>query len=425
MEFHVQLAKRAAVIAAVRQIRPLYAFLAALFLAAGAIVVAQIEGGDRGIPPIDSSGSFEVAGIDVDAYGKTADLARMAGWREAQRRGWRLLWQKTHGGGGAPGLSDGALDSIVAAIVVEKEEISANRYIAKLGVLFDRARAGQILGVSSNYSRSAPLLVIPVQWTGGTPQSYEARTEWQKAWARFRNDESQIDYVRVSGTGADPLLLNVAQADRPGRRWWRAILDQYGAADVVIPQVRLERSWPGGPVTGHFSARYGPDNRVLSTFSLRVEKPANVPAMMDQAIKRIDGIYANALAAGLLRPDTSLIVEEPPTEEEMEEAEAETEASNTVPTEAAPEPQDEPARQTSVSNFTIQFETPDVSSVGSVESSVNGIPGVKGATTTSLALGGTSVMRVSFEGDIEMLRIALAARGFKVEGGGSALRIRR
>jgi hypothetical protein len=119
-------------------------------------------------------------------------------------------------------------------------------------------------------------------------------------------------------------------------------------------------------------------------------------------------------------------VEEPPTEEELAEEEVVEEAP-TTPGESAPEPEEEEVekQETSVSSFTIQFETPDVSSVGSVESSVGGIPGVKSATTTSLALGGMSVMRVSFEGDVEMLRIALAARGFRVEGGGSALRIRR
>lgn len=410
-----------------RKFRPLALLAAAALIGAGAIAYAQIEGGDRGVPPIDSSAGFEVGGIQVDAYGKNVEAARMAAWREAQRRGWKLLWSKTHGGGGgAPSLGDGALDSIVAAIVVEKEEMSANRYVATLGVLFDRARAGQILGVSGNYARSAPLLVIPVQWTGGTPQSFESRTEWQKAWARYRTDQSQIDYVRVSGSGGDPLLLNAAQTGRPGRRWWRAILDQYGAADVLIPQVRLERLWPGGPVIGHFSARYGPDNKVLSTFSLRVESPAALPKMMDQAIQKMDSIYAGALASGLLRPDTSLIVEEPPTEEELAEEEVVEEAP-TTPGESAPEPEEEKVekQETSVSSFTIQFETPDVSSVGSVESSVGGIPGVKSATTTSLALGGMSVMRVSFEGDVEMLRIALAARGFRVEGGGSALRIRR
>jgi hypothetical protein len=406
-----------------RIFRPLPVLAALALMGAGAIVYGQIEGSDRGVAPIDSSGGYEVGGIQVDVYGKSAELARMGGWREAQRQGWRLLWAKMHGGG-APGLSDGQLDGIVSAIVVDKEEIGPNRYVATLGVVFDRARTGEILGVAGNYSRSAPLLVIPIQWVGGTAQSYEGRTEWQKAWARFRNTDSPIDYVRVSGTGADPMLLNAAQTARPGRRWWRVLLDQYGAADVLIPQVRLERLYPGGPVIGHFTARYGPDNKLLQAFDLRVENSEGLPKMMDQAVIRMDSIYASALAAGQLRPDTSLIVEAPPTPEEIAAVEA-PETTSDTPEAADQVPTDTAAPVAKVSTFTVQFETPDVQSVGSGESAVRSIPGVKSSETTSLALGGYSVMQVQFEGDVEMLRIALSARGYKVQGGGSALRISR
>jgi hypothetical protein len=394
----------------------------------GAAVFAQIEGADRGVAPVDSSGVLEVGGIEVDFYGKTAEAARDGAWREAQRRGWRLLWAKYHGGGAGPGLSDGALDGVVSAIVVEDEQIGEHRYIARLGVTFDRVRASQLLGVTGQFTRSAPMLVIPIQWSGATPQSFEVRTEWQKAWARFRSGESGLDYVRPSGTGADPLLLNAAQVGRPGRRWWRALLDQYGAADVLIPSVRLERSWPGGPVSGYFAARYGPDNRLIETFTLQVKSSADLPGMMDEGVKRIDAIYNNALAAGLLRPDTSLIIQTPVTPEDLIESTVENApvTSDSTPVEeAAPAPDETAPATAEIQTFTIQFDTPDVGSVSGTEGTVRGIPGVKSASTTSLALGGTSVMRVSFAGDEGMLKLGLAARGFSVAGGGGSLRISR
>ncbi len=401
-----------------RFLRPVPLALALGLAGLGATVIAQIEGGDRGVAPIDSSSDFQVSGIKVDVAARNADAARYGGWREAQRKGWRLLWSNVHGGG-APGLSDSALDSIVAGIVIENEEIGPNRYVATLGVLFDRVRAGQILGVSGSAVRSAPLLVIPVQWSGGAPQSFETRTEWQKAWARFRTGGSSIDYVRPSGTGADPLLLNYAQTGRPGRRWWRMLLDQYGAADVLVPQVRLERLWPGGPVIGHFSARYGPDNRPLSTFVLRVESSAAIPQMLDEGVKRMDQLFADALANGRLRPDSSLVIELP-----VDPSMLEAEEVPTLETEATPETS-ESAAATGTSTFTVQYDTPDVASVSNVEAAVRGVPGVKSASTGSLALGGVSVMRVSFAGDIGALKAALAARGFRVQEGGGALRISR
>ena len=402
------------------RVLPLILLIAAL--CTGAIVYAQIEGGDRGVAPIDTSSSFEVSGIDVDVYAKSAQAARLGGWRLAQRKGWEALWAKTHGGARGPMLSDSALDSIVAGIVVDKEQVGPNRYVATLGVLFDRARTGEILGVGGNVSRSAPMLVVPVEWSGGAPASFEARTEWQKAWARFRSGSSPIDYVRPSGGGADPLLLNFGQTQRPGRRWWRALLDQYGAADVLVPQVRMERMWPGGPVIGHFSGRSGPDAREITAFTLRVPSSDAIPAMLDEGVRRMDQAYSNALAMGLLRPDPSLIVEQP-----VDPSTLLTNESDALPIEetAAPVENGTAAATQSESAVIVQFDTPDVGSVSGTESVVRSVPGVQSATTTSLALGGTSVMRVIFTGDTAALRLALSARGFRVEEAGGALRIRR
>jgi hypothetical protein len=415
--FQPQLAKRRAV---KFPLAPFLAIVGASLLTAA--VIAQIEGSERGVAPIDSSGSFEVSGIAVDVRAKTAEAARLGGWRIAQRKGWEQLWGKMHGGqGGAPELGDSALDGIVAGIVVESEQIGPNRYVARLGVLFDRARAGAILGVTGQISRSAPMLVLPVQWTGGTAYSFEQRTEWQKAWARFRTGNSPIDYVRPSGTGSDPLLLNFGQTQRPGRNWWRMILDQYGAADVLSPQVSLSYSYPGGPVTGYFVARHGPGNEIVSSFALRVETSDKIPAMMDEGVKRLDAVYADALAMGVLRPDPSLI-ETPQIDPSLIENATEGVGDNVTADNAT-----QAVAETSTlgSTITIQFETPDVSSVSGTELAVRSVPGVKSSSTTSLALGGTSVMSVSFAGDAATLKLALEARGFKVSEAGGALRIRR
>src|SRR3954465_10028796 len=97
-----------------------------------AAVDAQLEGSDRGVPPIDSSSSFEVGGIDVDVVAADSEKARQEGWREAARKGRKALWAKTHGGAGgdAPALNDSALDAMVSGIVVEQEQIGPRRYIA-------------------------------------------------------------------------------------------------------------------------------------------------------------------------------------------------------------------------------------------------------------------------------------------------------
>jgi hypothetical protein len=396
------------------------ASFAALLVAGAGIVYAQLDGADRGIPPIDSTSNFEVGGINVDVTAQDAERARVEGWRRAQAEGWKTLWSETthRPRSQAPRLTDSVLNSIVSGIVIEQEQISTNRYIARLGVLFDRARTGQMLGVAGLVRRSAPVLVIPIMTTGSTAYSFEYRNEWQRAWAQFRTAGSPVDYVRTSGSGIDPLLLNLAQARRRGRGWWRMILDQYGAADIVIAEVQVRRLYPGGPALGIFTARFGPDGRLLGRFQLTAANSAQLPRMLDEGVRRMDAIYTRALDAGLLQPDPSLVIIAPEVQELIEEPtldyEIPDETPATVPGGATASP------------FNIQVETPDPGSVQNAEVSVSRVNGVTSAITTSLALGGTSVMRVTYVGDAAGLQAALQAQGWRVEMvGGNTLRISR
>src|SRR3546814_18913187 len=82
-----------------------------------------------------------------DVTGDNADEARSKGGRAAQRKGWAQLYRRLNGTDG-PALTDSVLDGIVTSIVIEEEQIGPRRYVARLGVQFDRVRAGPILGVS-------------------------------------------------------------------------------------------------------------------------------------------------------------------------------------------------------------------------------------------------------------------------------------
>lgn len=361
----------------------------------------------------DSSGSFEVSGVDVDVRGKDAESARLGGWRLAQRKAWGMLSQRLAGHGGS--LSDGTLDGMVTGIIVEQEQIGPNRYVARLGVLFDRGRAAAILGVQGQVMRSPPMLLIPVQVSGGTHRVFEGESAFAAGWKRFRTGNSAIDYVRPGGSGPDRLLMNAGQVARRGRGWWRGVIDQYGAADVLVPTVELRRSYPGGPIVGVFTANHGPDNRRIAQFVLRVNDGNALPALIDAGIQRIDKAYQDALRAGRLTTDTLLATEPPKPEVPVEED---------VATEEALETSETPLATTGAA-ITIQFDTPSVAAVSSGESALMAVPGVSSASTTSLALGGVSLMRVTYNGSQAGLRAALEARGWQVQEGSGVLRIRR
>lgn len=393
------------------RLKPLFLVPAVAAFALGAGVgFAQIEGGGRGVAPVDSSSDYEVSGIAVDVAAKDADAARLGGWRIAQRKAWAQLSRRLGAGGGM--VPDSTLDSVVSGIVVENEQIGPTRYVAKLGVLFDRNRAGAILGISNYVMRSPPMVVIPIVWSGGVATAFEQRTLWQEAWARFRTGGSAIDYIRPTGSGPDPLLLNFGQTQRPGRGWWRTVLDQYGGSDVLIPTVKLYRQWPGGPVVGVFQARQGPDNRLLSQFTLRVNNVSGVPALLDAGVKRLDETYQQALRAGYLRADPGLSyvpVEDQPVEDD--------DAGETAVTES-------PILPGGIT-ISVQFDTPGPAAVTSTEAALRAVPGVSAAATNSLALGGVSVMTVTYAGAPEVLKAALEARGWQVFGNGTTIRIRR
>lgn len=385
-------------------------------------LLAQIEG-ERGVQPVASTSDIEVSGIAVNVTGANAQDARLSGWKLAQRKAWEQLK--------GPAMGDDQIESMVAAVVIEQEQIGPKRYIATLGVIFDRARAGQFVGQAGGgaKSHSAPMLVIPILYSGGAAQVYEVRGPWQKAWARFRTGASAIDYVRPTGAGGESLLITAGQTGRRSRLWWRNVLDQFGAADVLIPVARLERQWPGGPVRGSFTARYGPDNTFLASFNLTAKDEASVPAMLNQALLRFDTIYSQALVDGLLKPDPTLMPDRPALDPALvaliAAGEKPVDSAATSPDASATSAASTGAAQAGGITVAVQFASPDASAVDAALSAVRGVPGVGAVATTSLAMGGTSVMRVSYSGDIQALAAALRSRGWQVAAGNSALSIRR
>jgi len=392
-----------------------------------AAVWAQVAG-DRGIAPVVSSSDVDVTGIEVDVTAATAEEAREKGWRQAQR----LAWNKIDG----PAISDSQLESLVSAVVIEQERIGPRRYIARLGIIFDRIRSGQYLGNARGGRRSAPMLLMPVTISGGTAMMYEKRNPWQRAWAEFNPGNSRIDYVRPAGAGGESLLLTYGQTGRRSRTWWRVILDQFGAADVIVPVANIKREWPGGPITAKFTARYGPDSRYLDSFTLTAESEAQLSAVLSQAVVQFNTIYERALAEGKLRPDPTLdITASPEVDPALQrlidigraiQAREEAIATGALdPNPAAAAPQQPSVQAATVSSYVVQFASPDAATIDGTLASVRGVGGVRGAVTSSLAIGGTSVMRVSYGGTLDELAQALRSNGFNVQQGSNALAISR
>jgi hypothetical protein len=406
LDFHVIVAKSALMPLPWRS--ALIPAVAVVALVAGGSLVAQMESGDRVILPIDSSGTLEIGGIKVDVSGPDAASARFAGWRIAQREGFRALWAKTNKRpiAEAPTLSDSVLDSLVASIVVQNEQIGPNRYIAELGILFDRSRAGALLGMGGPQQRSAPMLLIPLITTAGSVTSVELKNPWQRAWAQYRTSQSAIDYVRVSGMGADPLLVNAAQARRPGRGWWRNIIDLYGTANVLIAEVNLKRLYPGGPARASFTGRFGPDGDRLGSFELTARDSADIPRMMAEGVERMDELFTRALQAGVFVHDPSLDMPLPPPPVEEEEEKA--------PVAPVVDPSDR------VTSFSLYVSAADGTTLTNAIGQIRSINGVQ-----SVGESDSGALIVTYRGDPAALRSRLVAGGWTVNLSGRVLSISR
>ncbi|WP_310498440.1 heavy-metal-associated domain-containing protein [Sandarakinorhabdus sp.] len=359
-----------------------------------------------------SGGSaYAVSGIEVDVAGPNPLAARNAAWRLAQRRAWPILWERLTGqlAASAPRLSDGQIDAMVAGIESQGERFSEKRYIARLGVIFDRSRAAVWLSGTGAALQSPPMLLLPLWIDGGAAVLYRQQTPWRAAWTRYRENVTPLDYVLAQGSPGDNLVLTGWQVHRADRGSWRVLLDRFDASDVLTAEARMTRSWPGGPVTGVFIARHGPDATELGRFTLRAPREDGLDAMLDAAVRRMDDIYAAALRAGLLKADSEL-------------------AADLEPLIGA-SPRDAPSLAAEAigagSSLMLAVVTPDAAAAAAAEGLLRSLPGISGVVVTSLSLGGTTRIAVSHSIAIADLERVLDARGWRIDRQGAELLLRR
>ncbi|MFQ3666966.1 MAG: heavy-metal-associated domain-containing protein [Sphingomonadaceae bacterium] len=379
--------------------RALLVVLALLF-AAPALAQAKKDAPEA----VGEAGGLVVSGIGVDETAKTDIQARLAGWRAAQRLAWPQLWARLAGGDPkqAPRLPDTALDQMVSAIEVERESVGGGRYVAQLSVVFDRTRAATFLGRFAPLVQSPPMLVLPVLQDAGTRMGYEPGNPWVAAWLRFRAGESAVDYVRLRASPTDSLLLTAFQAERPDIGPWRLLMDRYQTADVLIPELILERSWLGGPARALLIARFGPTARTIARVELAGED-GNIDALLDRAVAEADRIYTAALRAGLLVPDELL---SPP-----EEAVEVPETGETIGARAVE------------ARLRVTVDSPDNATLEAIERRLRSAPGIDGVRLESFVIGGRSTLAIATELEGTALALALDQAGLRLDG--TILRLRR
>ncbi len=359
----------------------------------------------RAAPPPAAVGSaYAVDGIAVDVTARSVEEARRIAWGKAQMQAWPLLWSRLSGrpAAEAPVLGAGTIDQMVAGIESQGEAFSGTRYIARLGVVFDRSRAAPHLGDAATL-HSPPILLVPVLVDGGAATVAQADTPWRAAWARLSGNVTLIDYVLPGVSGPDRLWLTAAQLGRPDADAWRTILARADAVDVLIAEARLLRRYAGGPLRAEFTARHGAGGPLLARFSLQVAGEAGADRLLDEGVRRLDAAFAAAWREGRIRvrPDLANDAMALPDAPLIGSGDADDAANDVL----------------------VAVITPDSASLAAAQRLLRGI--TPDVLVRQVAPGGTSRIGVSLPGGEDALRAALATRGWSLDRQGPDLVMQR
>ncbi len=333
---------------------------------------------------------FSVDGIEVDVKGPTAEDARVGAFRVAAKKGWGKLWDKLVDPGyrgKAPAISDADVYRVVSSIDVSNERMSATRYIARISISFDPGAVRAALargGAGFTQSRNRAMLLMPVLVDGGATTTYEPGNPWASAWAKFPLIRSSIEYMRAEGTLADTMMLNAFVARNRSPEVIQNLLVRYRSDGVVVAKATLTRSYPGGPVSGIFSAYTGNSTIPVDQFTLTRKSDALLSEMFEEAIRRLDVAFsANAK-----------------TQREVVQGPIKL------------------GRVTAVGGIVALVSTPDAAALDSWTARLRGVRTVGGVTLDEMSLGGTSRVRIAANEGRDWLIYELDQRGLRMESDG-------
>lgn len=254
---------------------------------------------------------FTVRGIAVDITAQNAAAARDMAILEGQRKAFAELYKRMAvevGSKPAPRLSDADLGRLVRGFEIDEERSSAVRYVASLTVSFRPQAVRQLMGSSgTRFSevRSKPIVVLPITEVGGKPVLWQERTPWREAWEARDPSAGMVPVVVPPGELGDIADIGPREAMEGARGPIGAIAGRYNAGDVIVAefkpapegakagggaQVLLTRYVPDGTV--HTQTVDIPGKKGASAADLAARSVGAVAAALEGAWKQATGSAA-------------------------------------------------------------------------------------------------------------------------------------
>ncbi len=208
--------------------------LSAVLLATALALPAVAQGADD---------LFTVRDVGVDISAGSPNAARDEGVRDAQRKAFDLLFDRLTVDGARtalPPIPSDSIDRMVQSYAVQEERTSATRYVGKLSVRFNAMAVRNLLksySVAYAEVRSKPVLILPIDQTGGGPVLWQAQTAWRQAWADLPPPAGLVPIAVPYGEAQDVADIGVEQAMAGDASALRRIAERYSAGDVAVASV--------------------------------------------------------------------------------------------------------------------------------------------------------------------------------------------
>lgn len=218
--------------------------------------------GVAGSAAAQTGGVFTVGGVQVDKTADTAAAAReqaiAAGHVLAFTRLMaRLVPDSQRGVLPAFGQSD--IVPLVLSFEIESEKRSSVRYLGSLKFRFRRADVRQLLqnsGIGFAETRSKPVLLLPVFDSAGARLLWDDPNPWFQAWNAVPPSDGLVPVRLPAGDLADIRVISAEQAVAGNAEQLALIADRYGASAVLVAQASVNVAAGSGARSLTVSTRY-------------------------------------------------------------------------------------------------------------------------------------------------------------------------
>ena len=265
---------------------------------------------------------YRILGVPVDASAESGVAARDLAIAAGQREGLTQLMQRltsptAHGR--LPDVARVPIERYVNSFEIAQEKVGPTRYIGMLNLNYVAAEVQALLGsagIPHVRRRSDPILVVPVDLSGGEPSAWDEGSPWRAAWYEGIEQATVTVLALPLGDLADIAGAPPGSLTAGDQVALDGLASRYGTETVVVAAARIDRAPDNGkPTQIELSARRAGawDQPLLATVvavAPEEDEPTALGRAIGQVIAAIEDDWKRRIA-GQVQPVASLAVAVP------------------------------------------------------------------------------------------------------------------